>query len=117
MGEAKRRPKNNLTSQIGFKNWIGDGPDPYLPEERTFVDKDHVSIDYDLMMTNYHNDVIEALATNDPSKLTRYDKMVILKTKGERVFPATDLNTLRTGLARSSPDFKLEVLKPMGITH
>jgi hypothetical protein len=80
-----------------FKDWTGNGPAPYLPGERSFING-HVSVDYNLMMTNYHNDVCEALKTRDGLKLARYDKMVILNTSGEQVFPATDLKTIRNAL-------------------
>jgi hypothetical protein len=105
MGEAKRRK--------GFKDWFGNGPDPYLPSERCFLNKEVVSLDYNVMMINYHNDVVEALQTGDDSKLQRYNRMFIRDANNKQVFPETDITKLKPWIEKMKPQERKPFLTPM----
>ena len=50
------------------------------------------------IMQEYRKDWQHALQTGDDAELKRYDRLKILNTVGERVYPATNLNVIRSTL-------------------
>lgn len=104
MGEAKRRTshgRQHISRTHQFQDWEGCGPDPYLPQERSFASGGYISVDYNLMMRNYLKDVADALKTGRGGKLARYNRMIILNAEGVRVFPETKIDKLVEAYAKN----------------